>query len=153
MAELTISTAALTDVDRLYEIECASFSIPWSKNSLTSFLSDSEHTFCITARETGGDSDEIIGYVGVLFVLDEGEISNIAVHPLYRGKGAGYALLHAAQEYCRRAGIRTLHLEVRPSNSHAISLYQKCGFVRSGIRRAYYADNGEDALLYSWNDA
>jgi len=93
-----------------------------------------------------------MGYVGVLYVLDEGEISNIAVHPLYTGKGVGYALMRAAQEYCRRAGVKTLHLEVRPSNTRAIALYRKCGFIQSGIRRGYYGDNGEDALLFSWKD-
>ena len=173
MTDILIRPADYQDVDRLYEIECACFSVPWSKASLMSFLADKEHTFCITActvrepqEETAYTADEaenaaandatveaeIMGYAGVLYVLDEGEITNIAVHPLFTGKGVGFALMSAAQEYCRRAGVKSLHLEVRASNERAIALYRKCGFVRTGIRRGYYGDNGEDALLYSWKD-
>ena len=174
MTDICIKPAVVSDVDRLFEIECACFSTPWSRESLLSFIANKEHTFCITAysdrkpadptaadpaaasgegpAETPADASEIMGYVGVLYVLDEGEISNIAVHPRYTGKGVGFALMRAAQEYCREAGIKTLHLEVRIGNEQAIALYRKCGFVRTGMRRGYYGDNGEDALLYSWKD-
>jgi len=167
MTEFSLEPAVLQDVGRLYEIECACFAIPWSKDSLSSFIANSEHTFCIAAHNCAAEEHgrqgqeetamqytdtEIIGYIGVMYVLDEGEISNIAVHPDYRGKGAGSALLHAAQEYCRSKGIKTLHLEVRPGNISALSLYRKCGFVRSGLRKGYYADNGDDAFLFSWKD-
>jgi len=167
MTELSLEPAVLQDAGRLYEIECACFAIPWSEDSLLSFIANSEHTFCITARKScteehgQKDADEtkeqcgtpaIIGYIGVMYVLDEGEISNIAVHPDYRCKGVGSALLHAAQEYCRSKGIKTLHLEVRPGNIYALALYRKCGFIRSGLRKGYYADNGDDAFLFSWKD-
>ena len=162
MTDIFIKPAVFQDVDRLYEIECACFRVPWSKESLLSFIANKEHTFCITAStgraaaedpaNAAAEAADTMGYVGVLYVLDEGEISNIAVHPLYTGKGVGYALMRAAQEYCRRAGVKTLHLEVRPSNTRAIALYRKCGFIQSGIRRGYYGDNGEDALLFSWKD-
>ena len=170
MTDICIKPAVVSDVDRLFEIECACFSTPWSRESLLSFIANKEHTFCITAymnrsAAAAADTDpavapadaptetpEIMGYVGVLYVLDEGEISNIAVHPHYTQKGVGFALLRAAQEYCRKAGVKTLHLEVRTGNERAIALYRKCGFVRTGLRRGYYADNGEDALLYSWKD-
>lgn len=154
MTDIFIKPAVFGDVDRLYEIECACFSSPWSKASLLSFIANKEHTFCITAcnGRTPDDAAEIMGYAGVLYVLDEGEISNIAVHPRYTEKGVGFALMRAVQENCRRAGVKTLHLEVRSGNERAIALYRKCGFVRTGLRRGYYGDNGEDALLYSWKD-
>lgn len=169
MTDIFIKPAVLGDVDRLYEIECACFPTPWSRESLVSFISNKEHTFCITACNgdapadvpaeaatdavrTPADAAEIMGYAGVLYVLDEGEISNIAVHPRFTEKGVGFALMRAVQENCRRAGVKTLHLEVRSGNERAIALYRKCGFVRTGLRRGYYGDNGEDALLYSWND-
>ena len=167
MTEYSISPAFLQDTDRLYEIECACFTIPWSKDSLSSFITNTEHTFCLTARANTGETHgqpiqavleegcghtEIIGYIGVMYVLDEGEISNIAVHPDCRGKGIGSALLRDAQEHCRRIGVKTLHLEVRPGNQFALALYHSCGFIQTGLRRGYYADTGEDALLFSWKD-
>ena len=167
MTEFSISPSVLQDVDRLYEIECACFAIPWSRDSLSSFIANSEHTFCLAARaytgeihgqlispvpEKGSGYKEIIGYIGVMYVLDEGEISNIAVHPDFRGAGIGSALLRDAQEYCRRIGVKTIHLEVRPGNQYALALYRSCGFIQTGLRRGYYADNGEDALLFSWKD-
>lgn len=152
MADFLISNAVPEDADRLYEIECACFAIPWSKASLASFISNTAHSFCLTARECGQDTANILGYVGMQHVLDEGEIANIAVHPDYQGMGIGFALLKAVLDYCRAHGIHTVHLEVRQGNMNARALYSKCGFVQTGMRRAYYADNGEDALLYSWKD-
>ena len=161
MTAFAIAPVLPGDVTRLYEVECMSFAVPWSKQSLLAFVENSEHTHCIKAvladalYDTSAGSKEepiVVGYIGIMHVLDEGEISNIAVCPEFRGQGAGFQLLLAAQEYCRNAGIKTLHLEVRPSNSSALALYSKCGFVRSGLRRSYYADNSEDALLYSWQD-
>lgn len=170
MTEIAISKALPEDADRLYEIECACFSTPWSRESLSSFIADKEHALCLTAHEdkagsagqpkskksiSTGDFSQtgrIIGYIGVMSVLDEGEITNIAVLSESRGKGVGFALLCTAKDYCRHAGIHTLHLEVRTGNSNALALYRKCGFIQTGMRRGYYADNGEDALLFSWKD-
>jgi ribosomal-protein-alanine N-acetyltransferase len=152
MPEFVIASCVLPDVDRLYEIECACFHTPWSKTSLVSFIEDSSHTFCLAARTEGLESNPVIGYIGVMYVLDEGEICNIAVYPESRGQGAGRSLLEAALAYCRQIGIHTLHLEVRLSNLSAISLYKKFGFVPTGKRPGYYQDNGEDALLFTWID-
>ncbi|MEI8200774.1 MAG: ribosomal protein S18-alanine N-acetyltransferase [Eubacteriales bacterium] len=170
MTEIAVIKALPEDADRLYEIECACFSTPWSRESLASFIADRKHAVCLAAHEdkagsTGQTNSEnsinagnftqpgnIIGYIGVMSVLDEGEITNIAVIPECRGKGVGFALLCAAKDYCRKTGIHTLHLEVRAGNNNALALYRKCGFIQTGMRRGYYADNGEDALLFSWKD-
>ena len=147
MIDFVIAPADKKDLEQIHNLEAASFSIPWHKESLAALLSASGRTFCLTAR-----TENILGYVGVMYVLDEGEITNIAVHPSYRGQGIGFALLCAAKERCRQLGIHTLHLEVRAGNVHAIALYTKCGFSESGLRRGYYADNGEDAVLFSCKD-
>jgi len=170
MAEIVIVQALPEDIEQLYQIECACFSTPWSRESLSSFIADTDHVLCLAAHEAGAESTypyesgnktgsadfcrtgKITGYIGIMSVLDEGEITNIAVLPDNRGKGVGFALLCAAKEHCRQKGVHTLHLEVRTGNSNAIALYRRCGFVQTGMRRGYYADNGEDALLFSWND-
>jgi len=170
MAEIFISRALPEDAGFLYEIECACFSTPWSRESLSSFIANKEHAICLAAHENqflstdpldsgknisninNKQTGRIIGYIGVLSVLDEGEITNIAVLPESRGEGVGLTLLCAAKDYCLQAGVHTLHLEVRTGNSSALALYRKSGFVQTGMRRGYYADNGEDALLFSWND-
>lgn len=170
MAEISIVQALPEDIERLYQIECSCFATPWSRESLSSFIADTAHSLCLTAHEdiaVSTDASEsentisisnfsrtesIIGYIGLLSVLDEGDITNIAVLPENRGKGVGFALLCAAKDHCRRTGVHTLHLEVRTGNCNAVALYRKCGFVQTGMRRGYYSDNGEDALLFSWND-
>lgn len=149
MSEYPVSRAVPEDVPRLRAIECASFSEPWSERSLAEFIVNIERSFCLAARESTSPDAGILGYVGFQYVLDEGEIANLAVDPKYRGRGVGYALLESLADECRRLGIRVIHLEVRPSNADALSLYRKCGFEEDGRRRGYYADTGEDALLMS----
>ncbi len=149
LSKYVISEAVLNDVHRLYAIECASFSEPWSERSLAEFIVNRERSFCLAARENGSPDAKILGYVGFQYVLDEGEIANLAVDPDYRGSGVGYALLETLVTVCHTLGIRVIHLEVRPSNIGALTLYRKCGFEEDGRRRGYYADTGEDALLMS----
>jgi len=152
MIEYTVEPAALQDVDRLYEIECACFSKPWSKDALSDLISNRSKYLCLAAYASELQSRTIFGYVGFLFVLDEGEITNIAVHPDYEGLGIGYSLMEAVKNDCREQGIGRIHLEVRPGNVPALAVYRKCGFEQTGRRRGYYADTGEDALLFTWKD-
>jgi len=83
-------------------------------------------------------------------VLDEAHITNIAVHPEYRGIGAASAIMEGLMELCRLENIAAITLEVRKSNIVAQSLYKKYGFVEEGLRKAYYVDNKEDAIIM-WN--
>lgn len=149
VSEFWIAEAVTADVPRLYAIECASFPEPWSEKSLTDFIVNRDRCFCLAARESDRAEAKILGYIGFQYVLDEGEIANLAVDPEYRGKGVGFALLRALAGECRRRSIRVIHLEVRPSNAGALRLYRKFGFLEDGRRRGYYADTGEDALLMS----
>ena len=122
------------------ETEC--FSDPWSENSIASEL-DNPLSLWLVAESFG----EVVGYVGSQAVLDEADMMNLAVAPMYRRQGIAEALI---SELCRRLsenGITTLSLEVRESNSPAIALYEKLGFTLAGVRPNYYFHPRENALI------
>jgi ribosomal-protein-alanine N-acetyltransferase len=89
----------------------------------------------------------IVGYIGFWKIIDEGHITNIAVHPDFRGLGYGRELIAAMILKAKEMELIAITLEVRKSNKAAISLYESFGFVSSGIRKKYYSDNNEDALI------
>ena len=93
---------------------------------------------------------KIVGYIGVWFVVDEGHITNVAVHSEYRGKKIGDNLVKEMIQLCKQSNIVAMTLEVRASNSIAQNLYRKYGFKMGGIRKEYYSDNKEDAIIM-WN--
>ena len=93
---------------------------------------------------TGGKA---VGYAGMWKVFDEGHITNIAVHPEFRNAGVGSALIEALISAAKENGITSLTLEVRKSNLPALALYRKYGFRECGIRKSYYTDNNEDAII------
>jgi ribosomal-protein-alanine N-acetyltransferase len=150
MIDCVIAKATIQDLTGIDVIERACFGAPWSLTSLTELVTDGSKYHCLIAFVPDGDHRQPAGYVGVLFVLDEAEVANIAVRPEHAGQGIGYQLLRAAQDYCRTRGMVTLHLEVRTGNAPAIALYRKCGFEETGLRKGYYSDTGEDALLFAW---
>jgi ribosomal-protein-alanine N-acetyltransferase len=143
-----IRVAETSDISRLSELELLCFSIPWSEESLRTFVTDPERRRCFVCEDRTYNP-AIIGYIGIQFVCDEAEIANLAVHPDRRNEGVGRVLLDEAKRFCIENGIKVLHLEVRSGNDAAIGLYERFGFLRSGRRKGYYADSGEDALLYS----
>jgi len=89
----------------------------------------------------------VVGFAGMWIILDEAHITNIAVHPEYRGFGIGTMLMESLISICKIENVIGITLEVRVSNQRAINLYKKFGFVEEGIRKAYYEDNKEDALI------
>lgn len=91
--------------------------------------------------------DLIVGFVGVVFTVDEAHITSLAVRELWRGLGIGELLLISTIELALARGCRALSLEVRASNQVAQALYAKYGFRSVGVRKAYYNDNGEDAVI------
>jgi ribosomal-protein-alanine N-acetyltransferase len=131
------------DVDAIVEIEKLSFSTPWSRSALLSELRYPRQAVYLVARVKG----RVVGYVGMWTVGNEGHITNIAVHPDYRGKGVGTRLLSFLIAVARSRDINALTLEVRQSNVRARKLYERMGFVASGIRTGYYCDNNEDAII------
>ena len=133
-------TAAHLDGVCAIENEC--FAHPWSRGSLENALSDPNAVFCV-AIENGG----VIGYIGMLFVLDEGYICNVAVSESFRKRGVGSALIQTLVTHCKKNDFAFLTLEVRESNAAARSLYEDFGFVKVGERKNYYTDPTENAVL------
>lgn len=139
----TIRPMVLSDVDDVQEIEKSCFSVPWSRNA---FLQEISENKC--ARYMVIECDHrVVAYAGMWLIIDEAHITNIAVHPAYRGKGAGERVTRALMRVAHELGISYITLEVRRSNEIAQSLYRKLGFVDVGFRKRYYEDNHEDALI------
>lgn len=126
---------------RALEERC--FSVPWTEEQIESQLTDESHIFLAALDENGG----VLGYIGLMFVLDEGYISNVAVAEGARGKGIAKALIAEITERARSNNLSFITLEVRESNAPARSLYSGCGFADVGIRKNYYAFPKEDAIL------
>ena len=133
------------DLDGVMAIEEASFPTPWSRGM---FGEDLGRPFSrpFVAEGTPG---EILGYAVCWNVAGESHLLNIAVRPESRGRGIGRALVLECIRRGARAGSGWIHLEVRAGNEEAQALYRKLGFEFMGIRKKYYTDTGEDALLLS----
>jgi ribosomal-protein-alanine N-acetyltransferase len=144
--EYIIRPITSADIDAVWDIEKMCFSVPWSRQS---FVLEVEKNRCaryVVAEHSGA----VVGYGGMWLIVDEAHITNIAVHPLFRRKGIGEAILKALVTEAHRMGIDRMTLEVRASNIAAQSLYKKLGFVEVGVRKGYYSDNNEDAIIM-WN--
>jgi ribosomal-protein-alanine N-acetyltransferase len=143
MNDIEILSLKLEHVNSVLKIDVLSFPTPWSKESFQREIEVNKFARYVVAKKDG----VIIGYAGMWLILDEGHITNIAVHPEYRGIGSGNLLLEALIEICRTESITSLTLEVRKSNLVAQNLYKKYGFSEQGIRKGYYGDNKEDAVI------
>ena len=124
------------------ELEKLCFSDPWSEKSVASEL-DNPLSLWLVAL----DGDRVAGYVGSQTVMDESDMMNVAVHPDYRKLGVATGLIVGLVEELHKKGSRCLTLEVRASNAPAISLYEKLGFLQAGLRKNYYHNPKEDALI------
>ncbi len=133
-------TAACIDAVAAIEAEC--FSHPWSKKSLEESLEKENSLFLVAVED-----EKVIGYVGMEVIVDEGYIFNVAVSADYRRRGVGYALVRELVTYSMKNSLCFITLEVRESNSSAISLYSKFGFIKAGERKNYYSDPTEAAVL------
>lgn len=130
------------DVGGVLLVEQESFSTPWSERLFYDELKN-PHTVYYVCEDNG----KIAAYGGVWHVLDEGQITNIAVKPEYRKSGLGSRLLDAIISYAKTEKLSVVELEVRASNAPAIGLYKKFGFHEVGVRKNYYKNPTEDALL------
>ena len=124
------------------ELEKLCFSDPWSENSIAYELT-SRLSYWLVAEEDG----EVLGYIGSQSVLGESDMMNVAVHPDHRRKGIAEALILALSEELKRRNNTCLTLEVRASNTPAITLYEKLDFKQVGRRPNYYRNPKEDALI------
>ncbi|WP_240841601.1 ribosomal protein S18-alanine N-acetyltransferase [Acidaminobacter sp. JC074] len=138
-----IRNMTVEDLDQVMSLELACFSVPWTRESFENELTKNMLAKYIVIEEEG----EIIGYGGVWYIMDEGHITNVAIHPEHRKKGLGKLLVEKMKHNARIQGIKHMTLEVRVSNVAAITLYSRMGFEKAGIRPKYYTDNNEDALI------
>ena len=143
MPDLEIRRMEAGDLDAVMEIEHLCFSIPWSRESFRIEIEENKCALYIVLTEDGRP----VAYAGTWLVISEGHITNIAVHPDFRGRGYGERITRAMMEAALEIGIGWMTLEVRRGNSVAQSLYKKLGFSEVGVRKRYYEDNGEDALV------
>lgn len=140
---IELQNMSFEDIDQVCEIENRSFTTPWSRESFESELSQNNLARYIVAKVNG----KVAAYGGMWIILDEAHITNIAVHPDYRGQKIGEKLVRAMLQTAADNKADRITLEVRASNDAARKLYKKLDFKDSGIRKGYYADSGEDAII------
>ena len=144
--KLNIRAMTLGDLEDILAIEKQSFSTPWSYEAF--YKEITENKFAIYYVATYGD--KIIGYSGMWLVIDESHITNIAIIPDYRGKGIAKMLMYSMMVTSVKNSCNRMTLEVRVENYPAQYLYHGLGFVNAGIRKGYYSDTGDDAIIM-WN--
>ena len=141
--KLIIRKAAESDVPAVDAVEKACFSVPWSYESLYHDILENKLAFYIVAEIDG----KVCGYVGVWKIFDEGHITNVAIAPEYRRMHIASAMLSVLFDVTGAQGIESYTLEVRAGNQASIALYEGFGFREAGLRKGYYEDNGEDAII------
>lgn len=141
---MNIREMTLEDLDQVMAIEKENFSVPWTENGFFSFLIRQDTLFLVAEDETG-----IAGYCGIVMAPDEGDITNVSVAGNRRRQGIGAGLVRELIRRAGEAGVTKIYLEVRESNRAAIALYEKLGFRREGLRRDYYEEPRENAVLMS----
>ena len=141
---MIIRKARLADIEGIYDVELDSFSVPWTKDAITNELARTDLTVYYVLEDT---DHSIAGYAGLWIVLDEGQITNIALHHEFRGHGYGEMLLRQLMETAWDRGCLDVFLEVRFSNLAAIQLYRKLGYTVLSVRKKYYSQPTEDAYV------
>ncbi|MFC4409664.1 ribosomal protein S18-alanine N-acetyltransferase [Chungangia koreensis] len=132
------------DVEAVHAIEVESFTLPWTKESFAYEMAENQNALYVIAEH---DEKGIVGYCGMWVIIDECHITNVAVTNRMRGFGIGEGLMREAIRLSKEIGVVHMTLEVRVSNTIAQNLYRKLGFAEGGIRKSYYTDNFEDALV------
>ena len=130
------------------ELEKLCFSSPWSATSLELLTNEGIGVgYLLTVPAAPGSEPAVAAYGGMLITVDEGQITNIAVHPDHRRKGYGAAITRSLLRHAKDAKLESVSLEVRVSNTAAINLYKEAGFVEMGRRKGFYQKPTEDALV------
>jgi ribosomal-protein-alanine N-acetyltransferase len=140
---IVIEEMRVEDIPAVQLVENASFPVPWPANAFRHELTQNKNAHYVVARE----GEQIVGYAGLWLSLDEAHITTFAVLPEHRRRKIGERMLVSLFERAERLGAEWLTLEVRASNLPAQRLYEKYGFRPAGIRRRYYSDNNEDAII------
>lgn len=143
MSKLLIRPMEVVDIDQVIEIEQHSFAMPWTNEIYQKEITDNNFAYYYVLEK----DQTIIGFCGTWIVLDEAQVTNIAICPEFRNKGYGESLFQYVLNQVIALGASQLSLEVRVSNEVAKKLYQKFNLQPGGIRKKYYTDNNEDALV------
>ncbi|MBQ4068603.1 MAG: ribosomal protein S18-alanine N-acetyltransferase [Lachnospiraceae bacterium] len=130
------------DVLQVSELEKKYFALPWSYDSIKKEVTNDNSIFCVAAIDS-----KVVGYGGMLIVMDEGDITNIVVDEAYRNLGIGKKIVEFLIEEGDKKGCNSYTLEVRVSNEPAIRLYNKLGFENAGVRPEFYEKPVEDAYI------
>ncbi|MDD5370219.1 MAG: ribosomal protein S18-alanine N-acetyltransferase [Anaerolineaceae bacterium] len=145
---IRIRRMQLADIDMVVAIDRVSFSLPWNERTYRYELKDNPNAVAWVAEQSlVNGTARIVGMVVAWLVVDEAHIGTLAVHPDLRGMGIGARLLATCLLDMAERGADQSLLEVRSGNLNAQKLYQRFGFFQAGVRKRYYHDNGEDALL------
>ena len=144
---ILVRPMAIADVDGVMAVEKDSFSTPWSRSAFEEELAQNRLARYIVAEEDG----QVVGYAGMWLVINEAHVTNVAVSGSRRGEGIGRLLMETMMELARENGMGSMTLEVRVSNMVARHLYETLGFAEAGIRKNYYSETKEDALIL-WRD-
>ena len=140
---IEVRRMTLEDVESVFEIEKLSFKTPWSREAFVNEVVQNQLAvyFVITLNE------QVVGYGGMWTVVDELHVTNVAIAPEHRGKGFSSMIMEKLFEFATTNKFASMTLEVRTTNQVAISLYEKHGFKGYGVRKGYYQDTNEDALI------
>lgn len=133
-----------SDLTGILELDSRCQGSPWTKGHFLDEMGREDNGFC---RVIEGEDGFLAGYICAWTAADEVSIGTVGVDPAARRRGWGRTLVDAAHRWARDRGATVAHLEVRRGNQAALALYGALGYRQVGVRRAYYADNGEDALL------
>lgn len=147
MTAVEVRRLRTADLDAIERLERDSYPTPWSRSMFAGELAKPSG-ICLGAFQ----GQDIVGYLIVARYVDAWHVMNVAVDPGLRGRGIARGLLEVLFEQTAADADRGYTLEVRVTNAVAIHLYESLGFVRTGVRRGYYTDNREDALIM-WKDA
>jgi [ribosomal protein S18]-alanine N-acetyltransferase len=150
LTTIELRRLGLTDLRAIEEIERKSYPTPWSRSMFAGELAKPS-SICLGAFELDGDEGRLNAYLIVSRYVDAWHVMNVATDPEHRGRGIATMLLERLFELTSDDARRGYTLEVRVSNTTAIGVYERLGFQSRGIRRGYYTDNREDALIM-WKD-
>jgi len=148
--EVSADLMTKEDIPEILKIEKESFPAPWSEGMFVGEINNSM-SYCICARAKYKGESILAGYIIFWMVSPEIHLHNLAVKNEFRRQHLAFTLLDVMDDIGRNAGAKAVTLEVRPSNTEAIKLYEERGFVVKGIRKNYYTETGEDALVM-WAD-
>ena len=139
---INVREMQIDDLEKVMKIENESFSIPWTETGFFTFLIRDDTLFLVAEED-----ENILGYIGMVCVPEDGDITNVAVDEKCRNKGIGKLLVGGMIERSAKRGVKNIFLEVRVSNAPAIHLYESFGFENVGVRKNYYEEPKEDAYI------